>query len=102
MKHGDSYIVFELNGMRREYDGDLPDEVIAQFSHLRDPNGFWADGYPTSLNAEQKDDRDELPAALWDIKRVGGEVIEVHSTGKNGAIHWEDWKRPRMHSQLSK
>jgi len=97
MKHGNAHVVFDIDGQRYEYDGGLPDAVMERSKHLLRADGFWKDGYPDSLGADAKDDRDDLPSALWDIRRVGGTVITIHGTRANGAIHWEDWKNPRIY-----
>jgi CRISPR/Cas system-associated protein Cas5 (RAMP superfamily) len=97
MKHGKACIVFELDGVRYEYDGGLPESVMERSKHLLRADGFWIIGYPESLGAEAKDELDDLPSALWDIRRVGATVIEVQGARANGAIHWEDWKHPRIY-----
>lgn len=87
---------FSLNGKEYKHDGHLPDEIFATNEHLKDlfnKEGIWKDGYPESLSLEKKDPQDELPTALYNIKRIGGTIIEVHP-GPDGAIHWEDWERP--------
>ena len=97
MTHGNAYVIFELGGARYEYDGGLPETVMEHSTHLLRADGFWITGYPESLGAEAKDDRDDLPSALWDIRRVGVTGIEVKGARANGSIHWEDWKNPRSY-----
>jgi hypothetical protein len=97
MTHGKAYVVFELGGARYEYDGGLPDEVINQSAHLFDQDGFWKAGYPDSLDAEAKEERDSLPSALWEIHQVGGTVINIHGARPSGAVLEEDWKHPRIY-----
>jgi hypothetical protein len=94
MTHGTACVIFELGGQRYEYDGSLPSEVISRAAQLFDDKGFWKGGYPDSLDAEAKEDRDELPTALWEIRQVGGTVIEIQGARPTGAILWEDWKNP--------
>ncbi len=96
MTHGNAYVVFEFDGARYEYDGGLPEAVMERATHLLRAD-VWITGYPDSLEAEAKDEFDDLPSALWDIRRVGGTVIEIQGARANGAIHWEDWKSPRIY-----
>jgi hypothetical protein len=97
MTHGNACVIFELGGHRYEYDGGLPDEVCDRFAHLFDAQGFWRTGYPDTLAAEARGPRDALPTALWEIRQVGGRVIEVQGTRPSGAILEEDWKQPRIY-----
>jgi len=98
MSTNKAYITFSIAGLTYEYDGGLPDEVMAAAGKagLLDDNGFWIDGYPPEIEAAGKD-YDELPIARWEIEHVGGKVLEVHGARANGAIHPEDWKSPRIY-----
>jgi hypothetical protein len=91
-----AYIIFEFNGQRYEYDGGLPTEVANASAHLYDSEGFWIGGYPANLPAGADED-DELPTARWEIEHVGGKVIEVIGARENGAVHYMDWKHPRIY-----
>ena len=94
---GQASILFTLAGETYEYDGGLPAAVLERAAALLTPQGFWIGGYPPDLAAAGADAQDELPVARWEIEHVGGRVIEVRGARENGAIHHEDWKRPRIY-----
>jgi hypothetical protein len=97
MTPGIASILFDFRGQRYEYDGGLPDAVADAVADRFDERGFWVGGYPDTLAALGKDPEDELPTARWEIEHIGGTVIEILGARDNGAIHFEDWKRPRIH-----
>jgi hypothetical protein len=97
MKSGNACVIFELGGQRYEYDGGLPAEVLDRSAHLLDADGFWKESYPASLEGEGKEPRDALPTALWEIRHVGGRMIEIQGARPSGAIMEEDWKHPRIY-----
>ena len=97
MTTGKAYITFLLDGQSYEYDGGLPTEIVDRFAYLLDLQGFWIGGYPRDLAATGADELDELPTARWEIEHIGGQVQQVHGARENGAIHLDDWKKPRIH-----
>lgn len=92
-----AYIVFELDGRRYEYDGGFPAELADRVAALCDADGFWLGGYPAAAFTGMKDERDDLPAVLWEIGHLGGRVLEIQGAGASGAIHPEDWRNPRLY-----
>ncbi len=92
-----AYIIFELDGVRHEYDGGLPAAVLEAAQALLDDRGYWLGGYPAALGAAGVDVLDDLPTARWEIEHVGGRVLEIHGARPDGSIHADDWKHPRVY-----
>lgn len=55
------------------------------------------DGRTRLRDLGETDMRDDLSGALWEITHVGGHVVEIQGAQPSGAIHWEDWKHPRIY-----
>lgn len=88
-------ITFKLNGQTYEYDGGFPAELAEQINAQLTPEGFWRDR--PDLSGECQDLEDCLPDALWEIRRLGGIVLEITGKRENGSIHLEDWKQARVY-----
>lgn len=88
---GQARVVFDLGGQRYEYDGDFPEELTDVIEAFLTEDGFWADR--PDLSAQQKNPFDSLPDALWEIARIGGEVVAVHGQRDDGSILMGDWKQ---------
>ena len=89
-----AYIIFEIAGIRYEYDGGFPEQLEDLVESHLNADGFWRDR--PDLSAQCKDLGDGLPDVLWEIEQLGGKVISIHGARENGSIHWEDWKSPRV------